>query len=62
MPRDGLPRVMKQFPNWQKELWQTFERDFWIRETGTDQQVAQLHDRYMMMVMIKEGILPSKSL
>jgi hypothetical protein len=24
-------------------------RDFWIRETGTDQQVAQLHDRYMMI-------------
>ena len=21
-------------------------RDFWIRETGTGQQVAQLHDRY----------------
>ena len=27
------------------DLW----RDFWIRETGTGQQVAQLHDRYMMM-------------
>jgi len=25
------------------DLW----RDFWIRETGTRQQVAQLHDRYM---------------
>jgi len=23
-----------------------FRRDFWIRETGTGQQVAQLHDRY----------------
>ena len=23
-----------------------FWRDFWVRETGTDQQVAQLHDRY----------------
>ena len=21
-------------------------RDFWIRETGTSQQVAQLHERY----------------
>jgi hypothetical protein len=21
-------------------------RDFWIRETGTGQQVAQIHDRY----------------
>jgi hypothetical protein len=27
-------------------------RDFWIRETGTGQQVAQLHDRHMMMMMI----------
>jgi len=26
-------------------LW----RDFWTRETGTGQQVAQLHERYMMM-------------
>jgi len=24
------------------DLW----RDFWIRETGTGQQVDQLHDRY----------------
>ena len=31
------------------DLW----RDFWIRETGTGQQVAQLNDRYMMkMVMV----------
>jgi len=29
------------------DLW----RDFWIGETGTGQQVAQLHDRYMMMMM-----------
>ena len=29
------------------DLW----RDFWIHETGTGQQVAQLHDRYMMMMM-----------
>jgi hypothetical protein len=31
------------------DLW----RDFWIRETGTGQQVAQLHDRYMIMMMKK---------
>jgi hypothetical protein len=30
------------------ELW----RDFWMRDTGTRQQVAQLHDRYMMMMMM----------
>jgi len=27
-------------------------RDFWIRETGTGQQVAQLHERYMMMMIM----------
>jgi len=26
--------------------------DFWVCETGTGQQVAQLHERYMMMMMI----------
>jgi len=30
------------------DLW----RDFWIRETGTSQQVAQFHDRYMMMIIM----------
>jgi hypothetical protein len=25
-------------------------RDFWIHETGMGQQMAQLHDRYMMMM------------
>ena len=29
-------------------LW----RDFWIRKTGTSQQVAQLHERYMTMMMM----------
>jgi hypothetical protein len=27
-------------------------RGFWTCETGTGQQVAQLHDRYMMMMMM----------
>ena len=27
-------------------------RDFWIRETGTGQQVVQLHEIYMMTIMI----------
>jgi len=37
------------------DLW----RDLWIHETGTGQQVAQLHERYMMMIMIndREGLL-----
>jgi len=29
------------------DLW----RDFWIRETGTGQQVAQIHDRYKMIII-----------
>ena len=28
-----------------------FWRDFWIRETRMGQQVAQLRDRYMMMMI-----------
>jgi len=39
-------RLLLQIITWY--LW----RDFWIRETGTGQQVAQLHDRYMMMMMM----------
>jgi len=27
-------------------------RDFWMRETGTGQQVAQLHERLMMMICL----------
>ena len=27
-------------------FWWEKLKDFWIRETGTGQQVAQLHDRY----------------
>ena len=33
-------------------LW----RDFCIREARTGQQVAQLHDRYMMMIMMDHGV------
>jgi len=32
-------------------------RDFWIRETGTGQQEAQLHDRYMMMMMMIRNVI-----
>jgi len=31
------------------DIW----RDFWIRETGTGQQAAQLHERYKMMMIKK---------
>ena len=36
------PFLMKQIYHWY----------FWMCETGTGQQVAQLHDRYMMMMMM----------
>jgi hypothetical protein len=39
------------------DLW----RDFWIRETGTGQRVAQLHDRYMMMTEIHRKIIEKYS-
>ena len=40
MPRNRLARVMKHYcPTGRRN-------HFWIRETGTGQQVAQLHDRY----------------
>jgi hypothetical protein len=34
-----------------------FWKDFWIRETGTGQQVAQLHDRYMMTIIMMMMLL-----
>jgi len=30
------------------DLW----RDFWIRETGTGRQVAQLHDKHIIIIII----------
>jgi len=30
------------------DLW----RDFWIRETGTGQQVVQLHERLIIIIII----------
>jgi len=38
------------------DLW----RDFWIRETGTGQQVAQLHERYMMIMMMMMMMMTMK--
>ena len=49
-PRNILPRVMKHYcPTGRRNHGRLLKR-LWIRETGTDQQVAQLHDRYMMMM------------
>ena len=50
MPRNTLPRVMKQyFPTGRRNHGRPL-RDLWMRETGTDQQVTQLHERFMMMM------------
>ena len=38
----GLNTIPQMAEGIMADLW----RDFWIRETGTGQQVAQLHDRY----------------
>jgi hypothetical protein len=47
-----LPRVMKHCCLLAEGIMADLWRDFWTRETGTGQQVAQLHDRYMMMMMM----------
>jgi hypothetical protein len=52
MPRTRLPRVMKHYsPTGRRNHGRRFG-DLGISETGTGQQVAQLHDRYTMMMMI----------
>ena len=52
MPRNRLPRVMKNcFPTGRRSRGRPL-KNFWIRETGTGQQVAKLHDRYMVMMMM----------
>ena len=48
MPGNRLPRVMKRYSLTGRRIM----ADLWVSETGTGQQVAQLHDRYMMMMMI----------
>ena len=37
-------------------IWEDHGRDFWVCETGTDQQVAQFHDSYTMMMMMMMNI------
>ena len=57
--------VVKIYPEWvtgpeqgkssgriAEEIMADHWKDFWICEIETGQQVAQLHDRYMMMMMI----------
>jgi len=52
MPRTGLPRVMKYYsPTGRRNHGKPLKR-LLDSETGTAQQVAHLHDRYMMMGMM----------
>ena len=44
--------VMKYYSQLTEGIMVDLRRDFWIRETGTGQQVAQLHGRYMMIMMM----------
>jgi len=50
MTRSRLHRVIKHYYPTDRRNHVRPLRDFWIRETGTGQQVAKLHDRYMMMM------------
>jgi hypothetical protein len=52
MPRIRLPRVMKHYSRLAERIVADLWRDFWIRETRMGQQVAQLHDRHMMMMIM----------
>ena len=55
MPRNRLPKVMKQYaPIGRRNHGRLL--DFWTHKTGTGQQVAQLHERLMMMIMIQSEI------
>jgi hypothetical protein len=52
MTRNSLPGVMKHYsPTGRRNHGRPLKR-FWIRETGTGQQVAQLHERYVMIMMM----------
>jgi len=48
MPGNRLPRVMRH----NSPTGRRNHRDFWIRETGTGQQVAQLHDKIYDVVVV----------
>jgi hypothetical protein len=60
MPPNRLTRVMKHYsPTGRRNQGRPLKR----RETGTGQQVAQLHDRYMMMMMMRsKKMLPANIL
>jgi hypothetical protein len=44
MPRNILPRVIKHYSPTGRRNHADLCKDFWIRETGTGQQVAQFRE------------------
>jgi hypothetical protein len=54
MSLNRLPRLIKNTPQKTEGTKEDHWRDFWMLETGTGQQVAQLLDCYMMMI-VKTG-------
>jgi len=44
--------LWNNIPQLAEEIMVDRWRDFWMRETGTGQQVAQIHERLMMMMMM----------
>jgi hypothetical protein len=53
MPRNRLPRVMKHFPNWQKESWQTVEETSEsVRPERVNKWPNSISDMMMMMMMM----------
>jgi hypothetical protein len=51
MPRNRLPRVIKHYSTTGRRNYGGSVKKLLIRETGTGQHVAQLHDMMMMMMM-----------
>jgi len=54
MPQNRLPRVMKHYCQTGRRNHGRRLKRLWIRETRTGQQVAHLHERYIIMMMMNE--------
>jgi hypothetical protein len=52
MPRTRLPRLIKSYTTKAKQTKEDNRRDFWMCETGTGQQVAQVLDSYIIIITI----------
>jgi hypothetical protein len=51
-PRKRLPRILKNCTPKGSGPGEDQRRDFWVRETGTGQKVAQLHGSYIIIIII----------